>query len=337
MPIHPTPSGTRDVLPDEARELRAILDAIRGVVEARGYGEVMTPALEYEQVLTRGDASAAEPAYRLFDEEGNVLVLRSDMTIPIARVVSARYATAEPPLRFWYVAHAYRSVRPQRGQAREMLQAGIELVGAPAPEGTIEALTLLHAALEAAGLENYRIGLGDASLYPAILDALAVPTGARPQILHELNTRDFVGLEREVEGLGLGGEARELLLGVPQLRGGPDVLAVPDGPAAEAVAGMRAVLAGLAPDVSARVIFDLGLSRPLGYYTGAIFEVYDAALGAPLGGGGRYDDLLGRFGRALPAVGWALNVERLHLARVGEGRGGAARPTWAGPEGRAWD
>ena len=328
MPVHPTPSGTRDVLPDEARELRAILDAVRAVFDDHGYGEVMTPALEYEQVLTRGDAAAAEPAYKLFDEEGNVLVLRSDMTIPIARVVGARYPTVPPPLRFWYVANAYRSVRPQRGQAREMLQAGIELVGAPAPEGTIEAITVLHEALEAAGLENYRIGLGDASLYPAMLDALSVPAGARPQILHELVSRDFVGLEREVEGLGLGRAARELLLGVPQLRGGPDVLAVPDGPASEAVAGMRAVLAGLAPHVADRVIFDLGLTRPLGYYTGAVFEVYDAALGAPLGGGGRYDDLLARFGRDLPAVGWALNVERLHIARVGETRRGerAARP-----------
>jgi ATP phosphoribosyltransferase regulatory subunit len=320
--IHPIPSGTRDVLPDEMRELRAITEAFRGVFESSGYGEIATPALEYEAVLTRGDPKAADPAYKLFDEHGNVLVLRSDMTIPIARVVATRYGAAEPPLRFCYFAHAYRSVRPQRGQAREMLQAGIELVGAPAPEGTIEALTVLHAALEAAGLENYRIGLGDASLYPAMLDALAVPAGARPQILHELNTRDFVGLEREVEGLGLGAEARELLLGVPQLRGGPNVLAVPDGPAAAAVAGLRAVLAGLAPGVAERVLFDLGLSRPLGYYTGAIFEVYDAALGAPLGGGGRYDELLGRFGRDLPAVGWALNVERLHIARVGEGARG---------------
>ena len=93
--IHPTPSGTRDVLPDEMRELRAIEAAIRGVFEARGYGEIATPALEYEEVLTRGDAAAADPAYKLFDEHGNVLVLRSDMTIPIARVVATRYADVE--------------------------------------------------------------------------------------------------------------------------------------------------------------------------------------------------------------------------------------------------
>jgi ATP phosphoribosyltransferase regulatory subunit len=308
--IHPTPSGTRDVLPDEMRELRAIEAAVRGVFDARGYGEIATPALEYEEVLTRGDAAAADPAYKLFDEHGNVLVLRSDMTIPIARVVGSRYASAEPPLRFCYVAAAYRSVRPQRGQAREMLQAGIELVGAPGPEGTAEALTVLYETLSAAGLENYRIGLGDASLYPRLLDRVGVPAAARPQILHELVTRDFVGLAREVERFGEPDLAR-----VPQLRGGPEILEA--APEAE---HLRAVLELLPPEAAERVIFDLGLTRDLGYYTGAVFEVYDAGLGAPLGGGGRYDDLLGRFGRELPACGWALNLERLHLARVGEGR-----------------
>jgi ATP phosphoribosyltransferase regulatory subunit len=308
--IHPIPSGTRDVLPDEMRELRAITEAIRGVFESSGYGEIATPALEYEEVLTRGDPRAADPAYKLFDEHGNVLVLRSDMTIPIARVVASRYANAEPPLRFCYFAHAYRSVRPQRGQAREMLQAGLELVGAPGPDGTAEALSVLCAGLDAAGLESYRIGLGDASLYRRMLDRLAVPDGARPQILHELVTRDFVGLAREVEAHG-----HEELARVPQLRGGVEVLeGIPEA------ADLLAVHELLEPETADRVIFDLGLIRDLDYYTGAVFEVYDAALGAPMGGGGRYDDLLGRFGRDLPACGWAMNVERLHIARVGEGR-----------------
>ena len=307
--IHRIPSGTRDVLPDEMRELRAITEGIREVFTGRGYGEVSTPALEYEEVLVRGDAAAADPAYKLFDEHGAVLALRSDMTIPLARVVASRYPTAEPPLRFCYFAHAYRSVQPQRGQPREMLQAGIELVGAPGPEGTAEALTVLCEALEAAGLENWRIGLGDASLYPRLLDRVGVPEGARPQILHELVTRDYVGLAREVEAFG----APELLE-LPQRRGAAAILDVPE---TEPLAALH----GMLPDaVAGRIIFDLGLTRQLSYYTGAVFEVYDAALGTPIGGGGRYDDLLGRFGRSLPACGWALDVERLHAARVGEGR-----------------
>jgi ATP phosphoribosyltransferase regulatory subunit len=107
---------------------------------------------------------------------------------------------------------------------------------------------------------------------------------------------------------------------VPQLRGGPDVLDAPPGPVADALIGLRSVLDLLEPSVSERVIFDLGLARGLGYYTGAVFDVYDPALGEPLGGGGRYDDLLGRFGRALPAVGFAIGVDRLHAALAGEGR-----------------
>jgi ATP phosphoribosyltransferase regulatory subunit len=311
--IHPTPSGTRDVLPDEMRETHAIVEAVRGVFDARGYGEVHTPALEYEQVLTRGDPAAADPAYKLFDEQGNVLVLRSDMTIPIARVVSTRYASADLPLRFCYVAHAYRSVRPQRGQDREMLQAGIELVGIPAPEGTAETIAVLCEVLDAVGLTGYRIGLGDAALFPALLETHGVPAAARARMLVELRARDFVGLEREIDGLELDGA----LLAVPQQRGGAEVLDAA-GPAAD---GLRAVVAQLPPAAAERVIIDLGLTRGLGYYTGAVFEVYDAALGAPLGGGGRYDELLGRFGRDLPAAGWALNVERLHIALVGERRG----------------
>jgi ATP phosphoribosyltransferase regulatory subunit len=311
--IHPTPSGTRDVLPDEMREVHAVLQSVRGVFARHGYGEIHTPALEYEQVLTRGDPAAADPAYKLFDEQGNVLVLRSDMTIPIARVVSTRYATANPPLRFCYVAHAYRSVRPSRGQDREMLQAGIELVGVPEHEGTAETLAVLCEVLDAIGLTGYRVGLGDAALYPALLDAHGVAGTARERILHELQTRDFVGLQREVEAH----RVDPALVRVPQLRGGAEVLDAA-GPAADS---LRAVTALLPDAVRDRVIYDLGLSRPLGYYTGAVFEVYDAALGAPLGGGGRYDDLLGRFGRDLPAAGWALNVERLHIALVGERRG----------------
>jgi ATP phosphoribosyltransferase regulatory subunit len=327
MVVDRIPSGTRDVLPDEMRELRVVTDRIRDVFERAGYGEVYTPALEYENTLARGDLTANRPAYRVFDEHGNVLVLRSDMTVPIARVAATRYSHVEPPLRFGYVAHAYRGVRPQRGQSREFLQAGVELIGAPAPEGTAEALQVLCAALDAAGLQTYRIGVGDASLYPGLLETLGVPDTARERILTELVDGDFVGVEREVRALGLAELDVELLLRVPRIRGGPDVLEALEGALHEAVTGMRAVHALLAPAVAERIIFDLGLVRSLGYYTGAVFQVYDPALGVSIGSGGRYDELLAQFGRPLPAVGFAINVERLHIALTGEerGRSGANR------------
>ncbi len=322
--ILPIPSGTRDVLPDEMGELRTLTERLRSVFADAGYGEISTPALEYEAVLTRGALGGARPAYRVFDENGEVLVLRSDMTVPIARLVGSRYQGSDPPLRFAYFAHCYRGVRPQRGQPREFLQAGIELIGSAAPAGTAEAVSVLCRALDHAGLARYRVGIGDAALYPALMDALAVPEQRRERLLAELGHGDFVGLESALAELEIDDRSIELLLRVPQSRGGPDILHGPPGPVADAVAGLRLIHELLAPDVAERVIFDLGLSRAPGYYTGAVFEVYDPAVGMPIGGGGRYDHLLGQFGRELPAVGFALEVEKLHQALAAEERLGEA-------------
>ncbi|HYN90557.1 MAG TPA: ATP phosphoribosyltransferase regulatory subunit [Thermoleophilaceae bacterium] len=316
---HPIPPGTRDVLPEEMRELRAIGDRMRASFERAGYGEVHTPALEYEDVLRRGEERAAGARYRTFDEHGAVLALRSDMTIPIARVVATRYADAEPPLRFSYFARAWRATDRGVGEPREFLQGGLELIGVPGAEGEAEVVALTIAALEEAGLRRHRIGVGDGALYRSLLASLGVPEEAHLPLLESLSRRDLVGLEGQVDRLGLGQSERDLLVRLPQLRGGREVLERAGGPAAEAVEGLRALHDLLTErGVADRVIFDLGLVRELGYYTGPVFEVYDPAVGFTLGGGGRYDELIGRFGRDLPACGVALDVQRVHLAQAAE-------------------
>jgi ATP phosphoribosyltransferase regulatory subunit len=316
---HPLPPGTRDVLPDEMRELRELTDRMRGVFARQGYGEVYTPGLEYEEVLRRGDDRAVEAAYRVFNEHGEVLALRSDMTIPIARLVAARYRDVEPPFRLCYFAHAYRAVERGVGEPREFLQGGVELIGVPAPEAEAEVLAVTLAALEEAGLGRHRIGVGDGSLYRRLLASLGVPEDEHLPLLERLSARDLVGLEQQVSELGLPDSARRLLTRLPELRGGPEVLERTDGPVTDAVEGLRGLHELLSErGVAERVIFDLGLVRELGYYTGAVFEVYDPAVGFALGGGGRYDDLLGRFGRPLPACGMALDVQRVHLAQAAE-------------------
>jgi ATP phosphoribosyltransferase regulatory subunit len=311
---HPIPPGTRDVLPEEMRELRAIGGRMRAAFEEAGYGEVHTPALEYEEVLLRGDERAAGARYRSFDEQGAVLALRSDMTIPIARVVATRYADAEPPLRFSYLAHAWRAADRGVGEPREFLQAGIELIGIPGAEGEAEVVALAVAALDAAGLRRHRVGVGDGTLYRSLLASFGVPDEAHLPMLETLSRRDLVGLEGQVDRLGLDEEERDVLVRLPQLRGGPEVLAEASG-----VEGLRRLQRELEQrGVADRVIYDLGLVRELGYYTGAVFEVYDPAVGFTLGGGGRYDELIGRFGRELPACGLALDVQRVHLAQAAE-------------------
>ncbi len=317
--VHPTPTGTRDVLPDEMRELRALAARLRETFEEAGYGEVRTPSMEYEDVLRRGDERAAGAGYRLFDERGQLVVLRSDMTIPIARMAGSRYPAPDGPLRFCYFAHAYRAVEAGSGQAREFLQAGIELVGVPAPEGEAEVVGLMLAGLERAGLDRHRVGIGDGSLFRVLLAELEVPEDRRADLLACLARRDLVGLEARVERLGLGPTAREHLVTLPSLRGGPEVLERAGGPVADAVERLRACHELLAErGFAERVIFDLGLVRDLGYYTGAVFELYDPAVGFALGGGGRYDDLLSRFGPDRPACGLAVDLHRAHVAQAGE-------------------
>jgi ATP phosphoribosyltransferase regulatory subunit len=321
--IHPIPPGTRDILPDEMRELRKLHLALVEVFESRGFGEVSTPAIEYDEVLARGDGRTADSAYRFFDERGDLLALRSDMTVPIARLVATRYAGAEPPLRFCYLANAFRAVRPQRGQMREFAQAGVELIGAPAPAGTAEVVEVLEAALDAAGLDRAVIGLGDADLYRQLLTEFGLDGEVRDTILERLAMHDLVGLEAELSAAGIGEEQVATCVALSQLRGGREVLdearALGGGAVERATARIAETFEALEERGAAeRVQVDLGLLRDLGYYSGAILEVYDPALGHVLGGGGRYDNLLKRFGVDLPAAGFALYLERVHVAQMEE-------------------
>ncbi|HEU5104337.1 MAG TPA: ATP phosphoribosyltransferase regulatory subunit [Solirubrobacterales bacterium] len=324
--IHPIPPGTRDVLPDEMRELRRLQGALMAVFEERGYGEVATPAIEYDEVMARADGPTRS-SYRFFDDSGELLALRSDMTVPIARLVASRFATGEPPFRFSYLASGFRAVRPQSGQKREFLQAGVELIGASSDEGTVEVIEVLEAALDAAGLGRAVIGLGDADLYRQLLEELGVEGEERNSILASLATHDLVGLEQKLIAAGIGAEQVQTCVRLTQLRGGREVLEQAHGIGGAAVERATTRLSETYDELrrrgtAERVQIDLGLLRDLGYYSGAILEVYDPAVGHVLGGGGRYDGLMKQFGLDLSAAGFALYLDRVHTAQLEEARRG---------------
>jgi ATP phosphoribosyltransferase regulatory subunit len=315
----PIPPGTRDVLPDEMRELRALMDGLRTTFQAAGYGEVRTPTVEYEEVLRQGDEALAGAGSRLFDEHGRLLVLRSDMTIPIARLVGTRFAGHEGPLRLCYSGQAYRSVTRGSGQLTEFLQVGAELIGVPGIEGDTEIVGMVLEGLSKCGLRRHSVGIGDGALYRALLAAFDVRELDAAALMKALSSRDLVGLEQRVRGAGLPAALYE----VPALRGGPEVLDRAEEAIGEVAATALLELRGLYEALAERgfgeqLILDLGLVHELGYYTGAVFEVYDPAVGFALGGGGRYDQLIGRFGAPRPACGVALDVQRVHAAQAAE-------------------
>ena len=327
------PTGTRDVLPEEMRELRAIEATLAELFEARGYGEVTTPAIEH------GGEGTSAHRYRFFGEGGEALTLRSDMTLPIARLVARRFRDEPGPFRLRYSGPVFRPVQPQRGQMRELHQIGIELIGAEAPAGTIEVVELLVGALDALGLERARVGLGDADLFRQLLDELAVAGAARDRILACLENHDLVAIEAEAGELaGIGEAERHAIVELSNLRGGAEVLdharRIGGGAVERAAARLAETFEGLErAGIADRVQLDFGLLRDLGYYTGAILEVYDPAVGSVLGGGGRYDGVLETFGRDLPAAGFALYLDRLHLAQAGQ-QAASGEQQAAPPEGR---
>lgn len=307
----PVPTGTRDVLPEEMAELREISARALDEFTSSGYGEVATPALEYEQTLRIGAPEHSGKVYRVPDTDGQVLTLRYDSTIPIARLAATRYFDADPPLRFCYMQHVYRPVEPKQAQSREFLQVGMELMGRSAPGGDAEAIDLLVRVLRAAGLNDFTIAVGDVGFFRERLEAAGVTGELRSKILEELQARDLVGMRREL-GVAEIADA-EKLFEIATARGGRNLL---EAEGAERLLALDALLAEAG--VTENVIYDLGLVRSLSYYTGTVIEVYAPSSGFALGGGGRYDDLVGRFGRQLEAFGFALNMERLHLAILAE-------------------
>lgn len=320
-PFFPTPAGVRDMLPGELREISSLIAPARRELEARDFAEIHTPALEYESVMAVGDVESTEPAFRLLDDRGRKLLLRSDMTIPTARLVATRLKDERPPFRLYYVSHIYRGAVTS-GHAREFLQLGAELIGRSGLAATLELLEGLVAMLDAVGLADYTVVLGDASLFPRLMRTLEIPDGARGALMHELVTRDFVGLRRQLGALKagnlVGDKTLEALERVAQIRGAGDVFDGLDEVAVDAAETLGRIRVEASDQVRAHLAFDFGMSRPLGYYSGEIFEIHHSALGQPIGGGGRYDELLARFGRPLEAIGFGLSVEALHAAKLAE-------------------
>jgi ATP phosphoribosyltransferase regulatory subunit len=321
----PIPAGTRDLLPGEAKRRREMEARMVKVFAQRDYQEVVTPVLEYFDTLTidLGEEIGGE-LFRLLDRDGRLLVLRPDMTTPIARLVSTRFRNQPLPLRLFYVANVFRYESPQAGRLREFGQAGVELIGLASPEADAEVISLAVEALQLAGLKDFQICLGETQVINGILEDTNLPETVVRTLKGAMTRKDLVGLENLLVQNQVSKQKQEMVLAISNLYGGPEVLKeasklTSNERALQALAYLGKVwtcLVGLGVDRFVRL--DLGLLRGFEYYTGIVFEGYTADLGFPLCGGGRYDNLLGKFDYPCPATGFALGLERLLLALDGQ-------------------
>lgn len=312
---------------EEAAERERISCLMLDAARAWGYTTVETPVLEYVETLAAGSGPLLEgEAFRLFDLDGALLALRPEMTVPLARLVSARLSQEPGPHRLAYCADVFREHASYRGQYRQFRQVGVELVGASGPTADAECVALAVQMLEQTGLREFGVALGDVGVLRALLEAAASDEPWRGSVMDALHARNLVELDRLTRASGVAREAAQALRELPRMRGGFEVLeearaALEPLGRADALEGLAAVRTLLdSAGVAERVSVDFGIVRGFDYYTGLVLEAHAPGLGLPLGGGGRYDGLLGRFGASLPAAGFAFALERVHIALAEQGR-----------------
>ncbi len=317
---HPLPAGMRDLLPSEARAQSNLVRQILSCFELHGYELVILPVFEYAEVLERGlgTLESSEVLRFVEPETGAVVALRPDMTPQVARLLATRLADAPLPARLCYQGSVLRRRRERARRHRQIMQAGIELVGSPGLAGDLEVLTVASAVVRAAGLTEFVIDLGHAGVTTALLSGLA-PEGV-PAIVEALAVRDQREAVSRAERAGLRGKELSALSAVFELHGGEEVFhkaqkLFSGTPAAGAVTELRALSeAAIARALAPKVIIDLAETRDFAYYTGAVFHVHARGPGQPIGAGGRYDGLYERFASPRPAAGFAFRLDDLRWA-----------------------
>lgn len=316
-----TPRGFRDVLFEEAAERRTVTAAVSAVFAGYGFRFVETPAVEeYRTLEAAAGASLEGTAFRMVDLDGSLLALRPEMTLPIARLAASRLIGEPAPHRLCYAADVYREQASLRGEARQFTQVGVELLGVNGPASDAEVVCVLVDVLAAVGLRDFTVGIGTVAVLRALIAAAGAGGAWSAELLAAAHARNLVEFDRLASLASVEPAVGEALRRVVRIGGGREAIGecrrVADAvgcadslDALEAAWGLLEA-AGLAD----RVRVDFGILRSFDYYTGLIVEAYAPGLGLPLGGGGRYDDVLAAFGAPMPAAGFALSLERVLIA-----------------------
>lgn len=326
-----TPRGFRDILPTEALARERITGTVRECFSRHGYLPVETPLIEDRNLLSLGGKLQDSP-FQLFDGDGSLLMVRPDLTLPIARMVSARTSADDLPLRLRYAAPVVREESTLKGQPRQFTQLGVEYFGADGggalPE--TEVVSLLAETFDALEAPAWRIVCGSVSPLKALLARRAPSSEFEERALRLAHESDLVSLDELVSSTELDPAVREALTRIPRLAGDASVIEEADAlldtagiPVAErGTSELRALVSSLADLVKeGRLTFDFSIANSFDYYTGIIFKGYAEGITASIASGGRYDAVLANFGRPnVASCGFALSLERLQeiLGEQGE-------------------
>jgi len=316
-----TPEGVQDILQNECFFKKNLEDRIRKVFRASGYYEVETPIVEFYDVFcTEENIMPQETMFKFFDQQGRILVLRPDITIPIARVTATKLKDAAYPLRIFYIGNSFKYNEVGGGKQKEFTQAGVEIIGVTAPEADAEVIATAIDAVKATGLENFQIDIGQVEFFKGLMEETGLSDEETEMMRVLIDRKDFLGIEELVKEHKIRDDLKELILSLPKLFGSTDVIdRVEKYPinrrSIKALNNLRSIIKILEDyGLSKYVSIDLGMVQSLNYYSGTIFRGFTYGVGFPILSGGRYDRLVEKFGKESPATGFSMGINMVMMA-----------------------
>lgn len=334
--IQRTPRGFRDILPQEALARERITETVRACFSSHGYLPVETPLLEDRSVIETAGRIQDSP-FQLFDKDDRLLMLRPDLTLPIARMVASRLGDKALPARLRYVAPVVREQGALRGQPRQFTQLGVELIGGEGSESEAEVVLLLADALARLGVPDWYVVCGSVAPLSALLDACGMGEDFSAQVRRLVHDSDLVGVDDLLDATeGLSADQAKALRELVRLNGNEQVIdeldsllaraGVPEG--ARGTESLRHLVQSCSPLVrQGRLRFDFSIINNFDYYTGLVFKAYAEGIAASLASGGHYDAVLANLGMPrISACGFAMSLERLQEVLGEQGDSGVVTP-----------
>ncbi|MEM2914156.1 MAG: ATP phosphoribosyltransferase regulatory subunit [Candidatus Bathyarchaeia archaeon] len=316
-----TPDGTQDYLPSDVERYLFIEQTLRRTFKLWGYEEVRTPVIELVDTLSLGvSPEFIDDMFKFQDRNGKILALRAEMTTPIARVATTKMSSKPKPLRLFYVCNVFRFSHSYFENFREFHQAGAELIGCGRPEADGEIISLLLSLTKEIGLSNVRIDVGHIGLLNEIFKAMKLEEPEVEIFQKILRARSNEKILRFTSNFEAACEVKDLLLkflGCKKLKDLQSIRSELKSTKIQKILSDLQDFSDVLQDygVERDIFFDFSLARGIGYYTGIVFEASIPSIGVPIGGGGRYDNLLEKFnGVKLPATGFAIEVEKCQKA-----------------------
>lgn len=322
--IH-TPEGVRDIYGGECARKRVLQKKLHKVFVSYGYEDIETPTFEYFDVFSRKIGTIpSKDLYKFFDREGNTLVLRPDHTPSIARAASRYFieeeAQGQAVVRLCYQGNTFINSSSHQGRLNEVTEMGVEMMGDASADSDAEILAMMIDLLKAAGLTDLQVSVGQVDFFKSLLEEAAMPEEAVEELRELISSKNHFGVEECVRRQGLCAELTEVFSEMPHLFGSVDILE--KAKTMTANAGALAAIGRLEEiyrileiyGCSQYITFDLGMLSKYKYYTGIIMQAFTYGTGQPILKGGRYNQLLGYFGKDCPSIGFTLVMEHLMSA-----------------------